>query len=111
MNKIVKYPFGYADVVSVPFASAIEAKVQNMETVLSVGQMSGDATINVDVHPEVDPGAVLTVKVSADATNRVLTLGSGLSGNAYTVNANKTAVLSFKFDGSTFLNTGVILIN
>jgi hypothetical protein len=110
MGKI-KYPFGPADNLLVGYAAAIAATIENNETVLTIGQMTGGATLNLTIDSEMVRGANLTVKVSADGTGRVLTFGTGMTGNAYTVTANKSATLTFKYDGSTFVNTGAILNN
>lgn len=111
MAKRVKYPFGKADSLSADYAATIEVAVENQESVLTIGQLTGAATLNLDVDAEMAPGANLLIKTSVDGTNRVLTHGTGLTGAATTLTANKTYALSYKFDGSTFVHTGTQLLN
>ncbi|MFA9212484.1 MAG: hypothetical protein ACEQSR_01370 [Candidatus Methylacidiphilales bacterium] len=110
-NNIYQFPDGDADVSNCAYAAVMSKTVENSETVLTVAQMTGAGTLNLVLGTRIRAGHNLTVKVSADGTNRVLTLGTGFTGNAYTVTANKNAVLSFKYDGSKFVNTAAILTN
>ncbi len=108
-DRFVRYPFGEADVLNIDSAAAMTATIKNSKTQLTISQMSAAGTLDVALHPELSVGDELTVKVSADGTGRVLTLGDGLTGNNFTVTANKSATLTFEFDGSSFVNTGAIL--
>jgi hypothetical protein len=110
-DRFVNFPFGAADTQSKPYAATIPATIKNSKTIINIAQMTGAATLNLSLHPELKAGAVLIVKASADGTNRELTPGTGMTGNAYTIPASKSAVLTFEFDGTTFQNTSTILTN
>lgn len=101
MSKI-KFPFGAADTVAKAYAATVSATIDNMCTVLTVAQMTGAATLNLTLDTNLEVGAVLYVKTSADGTNRVITWGTGMTGNAYTNTASKSVIHKFVYDGSTF---------
>ena len=107
----LRYPFGAADVQSKAYAATIAADVDNSETVIKVAQLTGAATINLTVSAELPVGARLTVELEADGTARTVTWGTGFTGVAYQVAISKKAAASFVFTGSTFINTGVIVLN
>ncbi len=108
-SRLVQFPFGEADVKSVTAAAAMEVEVNNTETIVEISEMGAAGTINLKVHGQMPVGARLTVRASADGTNRLLTFGTGMTGVAFSVTANKSATLSFVFDGSSYVNTGAIL--
>lgn len=102
-SHVISYPFGAADVqAQVASASPIAATINNQETVLPIAQMTAAATLNLTLGAGLKAGANLTVKVSVDGTNRVLTLGTGLTGLAQTLTASKNYLLRFHYDGTTF---------
>lgn len=107
----VKYPFGAADTLSAAYAATIAVAIDNTETVLTIAQLTGAATLNLTNNAELKAGNRLTILVSVDGTNRVLTHGTGLTGAATTLTASKSYALSYVFDGSTFTLTGVQLLN
>lgn len=111
MADTIKYPFGPADEQSKAYASTITATITNRKTVLSLAQMTGAATLNLTVDAEVAPGDELLIKVSADGTNRTLTPGTGFTGLAQTLTANKSYTIRYEYDGSTFLHTGTTQLN
>lgn len=107
-----QYPEGETSVLDVAAAATMDApEIKNSETIINISEMAAAGTLNLTINDAVRKGANLTVKAIADATGRTLTLGTGLSGNAYAIGASKTAVLTFKYDGTTFINTSAILIN
>jgi hypothetical protein len=110
-ENIIRYPFGAADVQSKAYAATIAVDIKNSETVVKVAQLTGAATINATLSAELPVGSVLTVELEADGTARTVTWGTGFTGVAYQVAISKKAVASFKFTGTTFVSTGVILIN
>lgn len=109
--QLIRYPFGAADVQSLAYAAAIAANVNNTETLLNLAQLVGNATLNLTVHAEMTVGAKLTVKVSVDGTNRTLTHGTGLTGAATVLTANKQYQLTYKYDGSKFALASTQLLN
>lgn len=111
MSGIVKFPFGKADVVSKGYAAIIDVDVLNMETIVNIGTLTGATTLNLNVNHQVDPGANITVKITADGTNRTVTFGTGITAVAHTVTASKSFAYSFKYDGSKFIQTAVTQLN
>ncbi len=67
------------------------------------------ATINAGVKK----GALLYVKVinGATAATRVITGSTGITMASYTMTSAKSHVLSFFYDGTNYINTGVIKID
>jgi hypothetical protein len=67
------------------------------------------ATINSNIKK----GALLYVTVinGATAATRVITGSTGITMVSYTMTSAKSHVLSFFYDGTNYINTGVIKIN
>lgn len=110
-NQFVKFPFGEAEKTSKDYAAAVAADINNTLTQLTIAQMTGAATLNLTVNAEMPVGARLIVRASADGTNRTLTPGTGMTGTAQTLTANKSYALSYFFDGSSFVHTGTQILN
>lgn len=108
---VVKYPFGPADEQSKDYAATIAATISNSKTVLTLAQMTGAATLNLTLDAELRAGDELLVKVSADATNRTLTPGTGMTGVAQTIVASKSFAIKYEFDGTAFLHVGTTQLN
>lgn len=104
-------PFGLVDAQNVAYGSTIAATIAEQETHLTIAQMTGASTLNLTVGSEVKAGAKLVIMVSADGTGRALTLGTGLTGNAITVTANKTFVIVAERIGSSFVVTSSLVTN
>lgn len=111
MAGIVKFPFGKADVRSVGYTASISVDVLNMETIVNVGTLTGALTIDLSISHQVDAGANLSIKVTVDDTNRVVTFGTGFTAVAHTATADKIFLYSFKYDGKTFVQTSVMQLN
>ncbi len=107
----VKYPFGKAERQNLASGAAINATVNNSEAILTIAQMTMAGTLNLSINSEMEAGSNLMVKVSADGTNRTLTLGTGLTGLAQTINAGKSYAIAFKYDGSTYIHTSTQILN
>lgn len=107
----VKWPFGAADVVAPDYAATVAVTITNTKTLLTIGQLTGACTLNITPSAEQAVGDELHVRVSADGTNRVITWGTGMSGNAHTNTASKTFVHRFVYDGTNFVHTSVNQIN
>ena len=104
------YPFGAADVqTQKAYAAVIAATIKNSETIVPIAQMTGAATLNLTIDSKVPVGSNLLVKVSADGTDRVLTLGTGSTAGAQTIPASTTKNLLFKYDGTNFLLIGTFV--
>jgi hypothetical protein len=113
LNNRIRSPFGKAETLSLSYAATINIAPWNSETVITIGQLTGAATINAAIDAEMQTGANLTLKMSADSNSggRVVTLGTGFTGNAITVPASKSVVAEFKYDGSKLLHIGTTTVN
>lgn len=69
--------------------------------------------LRASVNSTIRAGALLYVTVvnGATAASRVITGSTGITMVSYTMTSAKTHVLSFVYDGSNYINTGVIKIN
>jgi len=85
--------------------------VDNTKTICTVAQLIGASTINVTPSAEQAIGDELFVKTSADGTNRVITWGTSMSGNAYTNTASKSFIHAFVYDGTNFVHQGSNQLN
>lgn len=111
MTKRVKYPFGKADVRSITSAATMAVSVENQETQITISQMTAAGTLNLDIDAEVEAGAELTIKVSADGTGRTLTFGTGMLGVAVAITASKTQIIHCKYMGGVFVVLSSIQAN
>lgn len=98
-----QYPHGPAESIAVAYAGTMAAEVKNSETIITVANLTGAGTLNLTVNEAVRKGAVLTLKTSADATGRTLTFGTGFTAAAYAIGASKSVCISFKYDGTNFV--------
>ena len=110
-EKKVKWPFGKADQLAAAYAATIAVDVDNTKSVLTIAQMTGNATLNLTVRSEIEAGDELLIKVSADGTNRTLTPGTGMTGAAQTITANKSYLIRYVHDGSSFVHASTQLLN
>lgn len=101
-----KYPFGLASVLAIAPAAVMALSVDNTETIADLGTLGAAGTLNLTIDSELKPGARLTVVAKSDGTARDLTLGTGFTGNTIAGTINKTKVVSFLYNGVTFLHTG-----
>jgi hypothetical protein len=110
-NFKTSYPFGKVATLDITAGGTMAATVSERVTHATISEMSAAGTLNVTIGSEVPEGAMLKVRVSADGTSRVLTLGTGLTGNAFTVSAGKSFVLSFVKMGASFVSTSTLQLN
>lgn len=112
MSRYVKFPFGTASTPSIAFADVIEIPVKNMETIIDISQVTSAATIHLNIGNEVDPGANLTIIVHGDdEAGFNITFGDGMTAATHTVTKEKDFAYSFKFNGSSFVQTAVMQLN
>jgi len=96
--------FPFTEKQAPAYAATLAVAVKQMQTFLQPEQLTGAATVNLTIDAQVTPGATLHLKLSADGTNRAVTLGTGFAGLAtVTVKASTTACVSFVYDGSAFV--------
>lgn len=107
----IKYPMGAADQQSKAYAATIAATILNHLTALVIAQMTGNATLNLTVDSQMKVGAEVNVEVSADGTNRTLTPGTGMTGNAITVTASKSLLICYYYNGTAFIHKSTTTLN
>ena len=100
----VLYPWGAASTFLVAFAASMSLgeDVCNNRSIAEVEQMTGDGTLDLTLDDELRTGAEIFLKVSADGTQRTLTLGTGTDGSTVVVPANETVNVHLYFDGNQF---------
>lgn len=107
----IRFPFGKAELQSLSYAAAIAASINNSRTHLTIAQLTGAATLNLTLNSEIGLGATLTVRASSDATARTLTLGTGMTGLPQVLAISKSYLMTFEFDGSTFVHASTQILN
>jgi hypothetical protein len=90
------------------YAATIAATVKQMDTFIQPATLTGAATLNLTIDPQVTVGAKLHLKLRADATQRVVTLGTGFDDDAanITVAISSVVFASFVYDGTAFVPVG-----
>lgn len=102
----VRYPFGPADVITVPDGDLSGVAIQSNRTILEISGLTGAATLNLgDLDEEIIAGSELTIMVSQDGTGRNVALGTGFHAGApdLTGVANDVDVLELFFNGTSFV--------
>ena len=100
---MIKWPLGAAGVQTPAYAATVAVAIDSNKSIVTIGQLTGACTLNITPHAEQKAGDELIVKTSADGTNRVITWGTSMSGNAYTNTASKSVIHNFVFDGTNFV--------
>lgn len=106
----IKFPFGKADVLALVYAAALAPAIINTKSVGSVA-LTGDLALNLQPDAELMIGSEVSLKITADGTNRTVTPGANHIGAAIAVNATKIVCVTFIWDGSKFLTKGVQALN
>lgn len=108
--QLIKYPFGLATKIVLVFAAIIAQAIDNTYTHLTLA-MTGNATLNLTPNAEMPVGSQLVIRASADGTNRTLTPGTGMTGLAVVLTANKSYNLTYEFDGATYVHVSTMQLN
>lgn len=97
--------FPWSDKQEPDYGAVLDVDVKQMETFLQPALLTGAVTIDLAIDAQVTPGAKLYLKLKADGTNRVVTLGDGFDADAtnITVTASTCFCRTFVFDGTTFV--------
>jgi len=111
MPDIILWPFGPVDVQTKDYAATIAATIVNNKTEVTLAQLGGAATLNLTLSDKITKGADLTIRVSVDGTNRVLTSGTKMTGLAQTLLSSKSYLLKYEYDGTNFVHVGTTLLN
>lgn len=84
----------------------INVTVKQMNTFVQPAALEVDVTINLDIDPQVTPGAMLHLKLASDAVAaKTITLGDGFDQDMPTLGiaADSVTFLTFVFDGISFV--------
>lgn len=102
-DKKIEVLFPSVETQTPDFAAEVAVPVTQMNTIVEVGALTGDTTINVTVDTEVTKNAEMMLKLTASGGARTVTLGTGLSGAAIVVPSGATVYALLKFDGTNFV--------
>lgn len=105
-DKKIEVVFPTSENQSVEAAATIAVDVNRTTTLVDLGTLAADATLNLTIGDDVPVGAILNVKAKSDTTARAITLGTGFTGPAISGVISKTKSASYIFDGTTFLAMG-----
>lgn len=97
--------FPFSEKQNPDYAATLAVTVKQMDTFVQPAQLTGAVTINVTIDAQVTAGAKLHIKLAADGTQRVATIGTGFDAAApdLTVGANATVFKSYVYDGTAFV--------
>ena len=87
------------------YAATLAVTVKQRDCFLQPATLTGAVTINLTIDAQLTAGAKLYLKVTADGTNRVVTLGTGFNAAAtdITVTASTCFCRTFVYDGTDFV--------
>lgn len=100
---VIEVLFPSVDTQAPDYAATIAVDVTQMTTIVEVGALTGDATINATIDTEVTKNAEMLIKLTASGAARTVTLGTGLSGAAIVIPSGATAYALLKYDGTDFV--------
>lgn len=99
-----KRNFPTVETQSKDYAAIIAATVVAQTTLINVAELTGNATINLTLHAQLEVGSMLVIKAKSDATARTITLGTGFTGTTVAGTISKTKVATFFYDGTSFIH-------
>lgn len=98
--------FPSVDTQTPAYAATIAVTVDQPETFITPAQLTGAATLNLTLASDLKAGAKIHLRLTADGSNRVVTLGTGFLAPAITVVASKTHTCSYVYNGTSFAPMG-----
>lgn len=101
-NQKVEVLFPVNEVQTPDFAAAIDIDITQMSTIVNAGDLTGDATINLDINEKVTGGAILILQLTASGATRTVTLGTGIDGDSVSITDGATVNVMAIFDGTSF---------
>jgi len=92
----INYPFGYAEEQTVTTdTTVLDFTTSNQVVFVTVADVDTNITVTCTPASEMRTGALLYLQLTADATERTITFGTGLTGAAATHAASKTVIYTF----------------
>lgn len=87
------------------YGATLAVTIDKQQTFLQPAELTGNATINLTIDEDVIAGAMLHLKLDADASNRTVTLGTGFAASlaSLVVVASTVWTVSFVYDGTSFI--------
>ena len=111
MAEVAKFPFGKASKQTVAAVANTAVTIDNTETILDLGVMAQDTTVNLTLPTDLPVGANLAIKAASDGTARNLIMGTGLQGLTVAGVISKTKIINAKYDGVNFVVLSSIQVN
>ncbi len=105
-NRKIEVVFPTSEVQTVEATATTEVIIERLTTLIDLGELSSNCTLNAIIGEDIPVGANLTVKAKSDTTARTITWGSGFVASAMSGTSNKTKVQSFIYDGEVFIAKG-----
>jgi hypothetical protein len=114
----ISWPFGPAKISSETYSATKVLSPTNGFEVVNMGLLTGAMALSATPSKDLPVGSFLEVKLTADGSNRNVTLGAGFqydattySGGVVTVATTKTVKAMFVYDGTAYVLTSVIKID
>lgn len=98
--------FPTQEALSPSVAAETAVTINRQTTVIDLGELSANITLNATIGSDVERGAIVAVKAKSDGTARSLTFGTGFTAPAVAGTISKTKVVSFIYDGANLLPLG-----
>jgi hypothetical protein len=97
--------FPFHELQAPAFAAILPVTVKQMESFLQPALLTGAVTINLTIDSQLTRGAKLYLKLTADATQRIVTLGTGFDAAVpdITVALSTTVFKTFIYDGTAYV--------
>ena len=88
---------------SIDYDATIDIDITKYKTIVVVATLTGAIYISATIGSSVVSGAVMLLKLTADATDRAVTFGTGISGTAFTLPAGTTKNMYLVYNGSDYV--------
>ena len=110
---VTRFPFGPADVQDIAAAAAVTINITNSGlTYARLSALTAATTITLGTIPaDIPQGAELIVELPCGATARDTTFSTGFTGAVVVGVINKTKVATFRYIGTSFVQTAVNQVN
>jgi hypothetical protein len=99
--------FPAADTQSPDAAATLALTIKQQVSIVNVGAMAADMTVNLTVDAQVTAGAILILKLTSDTTARAVTPGTGFTAPVVAGVISKTKYATYIYTGSTFVPVGL----
>jgi hypothetical protein len=105
-NSINEVLFPVPEIKEPAAAATLDINIQQMTTIVNVGTMAADMTVNATIDDQVTEGALVIMKLTSDSTGRAVTFGTGFNAPSLSGVANKTKYATFMYDGTQLVPVG-----